>query len=654
MQAHPIPVATSGLCRAAAWTFERQGQGWLAMTVEVTLAIHRDEAMELMEPAEHEGPLPMYPDPGINGRSGTLAGDEWLVLYGEGEVAPVLRAQLPKLRAAARLVSDDQPTRLVHLTMAGFCLDTATMRCTVRWRGGRELTAEAPADLALQATVATDSGAISWPSDRSEIDTTPTRGSSTVSISREALARVVLPFTGASPSNGTSPATTRRAGGPAGHAEVSPLPPYQGQQVTMDVTRDALVRARAEQDEAVSVDVGVRGMQFRCEGVARAWEAFRVRAATGFEALNAPPRYDVDVCPFDRTIDAKGLVGKRASLRVRSEGIWRYVHATVTEVERLREAPDHRLRVRLGSPLAAAGHCERSRTFADASLEEVVCRVLESSGLRRRQGPQTPRRDEASCEVGVALEYDLTVEAVPRWTEPRPFYAQYRESDLAYLERLLAEAGLVYRVVFDARSVCVIISDPPRPAPNGGAKSNGEALAASVRFVAGAAPEVSASSLAAHHAPGAEVVIDAGDGDIVRCLVTSLTMRFEAGADPSSVCCRARLALARNARSRTPPERPIITGGQIGYVHACDVHAARIVVGLPWTRDGEDHPPLSGWLPLPRGCPVADVDVGAPVFIVFVEGAPEQPVVAAVLTSDGCRSQLAAGPTGKKKAIPTT
>jgi Phage tail baseplate hub (GPD) len=636
MDAQPIFVTTSGLCRAAAWSFEQQGQPWLAMTVEARLSIQGDGPMELVEPmdlVEQGGSapdLPFVPEP-VGGRSGMLTGDEWLVLYGEGEVAPVLRTRLPKLRAAARMVGEEKPTRLVHLTLAGVCLDVATMSCTVSWRGARELNHPLSEGTSLQAMVATDGGAISWPSERLAEAGLPTRGSGTVSVSRDALARAVLPFgnkTLVGRSAGTRPAQVA-----AEAAKAVVLRPHQGQQVTLDVTRDALRRAQRG-DETSS-----RAMELNAEGMPGGWRRFDVLAATGFEALSAPPRYDVDLRPIGAPLDPRQLVGKRAALRIQTEAGWRYVHAVMTEVERMREAPDHRLRVRLESPLSAADHATRCRTFIDRSLASVLQTVLEGAGWHppgalpntRRDGEPGRRHDGGSTDAGPSLEYHFDVPAEPRWTAGAAFHAQYRESDLAFVERLLAEDGLVYRVVTDERTVRLIVapSSPPAQDVN---PSVDEPLPASVRLIAGRDAELTASSDSPHYEPGMMVDADVGGGETARCQITTITMRLECGSDPTALSCRARLGLTRPANRRARLDSPTIVGAQVGTAHVWDAASRQLRVRLPWTERGDDAPVLSGWLSLPCSCTASHaVAVGDPVLLTYLDGAPNRPVVTALL-----------------------
>jgi len=147
-----------------------------------------------------------------------------------------------------------------------------------------------------------------------------------------------------------------------------------------------------------------------------------VRRVSGRERLSDPFAFDVEFFPVSgEPLDLAALGGADALLTLRRpDGVERYVHGIVWAIELAeveRGAP--RYRARIAPRLARLGHVRRSRVFQSTSVPDIVKRVLDDAGVAHR---------ESLSGSHPAREYCL----------------QYRESDLAFVSRLLEEEGIFY------------------------------------------------------------------------------------------------------------------------------------------------------------------------------------------------------------------
>ncbi|MFO0612096.1 MAG: type VI secretion system tip protein TssI/VgrG [Polyangiaceae bacterium] len=155
---------------------------------------------------------------------------------------------------------------------------------------------------------------------------------------------------------------------------------------------------------------------------------FTVHSLRGVEALSSGYRFDVVVTSerlLDRDLE-RLVLGRRAALVVRAGGRPRAIHGVVSAVRALStrgsggaggtDKAQHRLR--LVPEFELLRHQRRSRIFEGMSVSSVVDEVLGG--------------------------------ALPRWwalarpLPSRPYITQYEETDKAFVERLLAEAGVFY------------------------------------------------------------------------------------------------------------------------------------------------------------------------------------------------------------------
>ncbi len=154
-----------------------------------------------------------------------------------------------------------------------------------------------------------------------------------------------------------------------------------------------------------------------------------VEEFSGTEAMSQMYHYDILFTSQDKDIDAAQLLRQPASLRMGTgllQGLTgeKVVHGVITDFRRLSGSADEtKYLVTLAPFLSLLVNQYRShRFFVNQSVPEVVEQVLNDHGLKD-------------------WEYEFTLkQSYPK----REQINQYQESDLAFIERLLAEVGIFY------------------------------------------------------------------------------------------------------------------------------------------------------------------------------------------------------------------
>lgn len=149
----------------------------------------------------------------------------------------------------------------------------------------------------------------------------------------------------------------------------------------------------------------------------------------GNEALSKAYYYSIYFTSTDKNIDARQMLSKPATLTMGAGNLLslterKVVHGVVTHFERTGGSADEAQYCIVLEPfLALLGNQFRThRFFVNKSVPEVVAEVLTEHGLK-------------------GWEYEFTLKAdYPK----REQINQYQESDLAFIERLLAEVGIFY------------------------------------------------------------------------------------------------------------------------------------------------------------------------------------------------------------------
>lgn len=158
----------------------------------------------------------------------------------------------------------------------------------------------------------------------------------------------------------------------------------------------------------------------------------------GEEEVSAPFAFTVDFVSTNAAIAASSLLGKPMSIRIAMEGgRERFVHGIVRKFGsrgKFRDLVGYR--AELVPSLWLLGLATDCRTFEDKSVKDIVSAVL-------RQG-------------GAVSDFEFKVTAT---LKPRPYTVQYRETNLAFVERLLEEEGLYYYFRHARDKHMLVISD---------------------------------------------------------------------------------------------------------------------------------------------------------------------------------------------------
>ncbi|ECU0526179.1 type VI secretion system tip protein VgrG [Salmonella enterica] len=145
----------------------------------------------------------------------------------------------------------------------------------------------------------------------------------------------------------------------------------------------------------------------------------------GREALSEPFKWDIEFTTPQANISPEEVLMKYASFRMRSG---KSVHGMVTRLEWLSTSKDQsHYRLTLSSRLALLGYTRQCAVYQNQSVPEVVEQVLRKHGL---EGP----------------DFEFRLE---RTYPPRELITQWRETDLEFIQRILAEVGIYWRTVMD-------------------------------------------------------------------------------------------------------------------------------------------------------------------------------------------------------------
>lgn len=155
--------------------------------------------------------------------------------------------------------------------------------------------------------------------------------------------------------------------------------------------------------------------------------SLRVIAMRGEEALSRPFRFEIELCSSDPALPLDDIIGRPAALHIGG----RRVAGVVAELEQgAAEREGFRYRAVLVPRLWLLSLATKSRVFRDLSLPQIAAAVA------------------ASAHIDVELRLTGTYPV-------RRFVAQYRESDLAFLSRLLEAEGIAHHM----RGDVLILSD---------------------------------------------------------------------------------------------------------------------------------------------------------------------------------------------------
>lgn len=177
---------------------------------------------------------------------------------------------------------------------------------------------------------------------------------------------------------------------------------------------------------------------FRVEGEPD--DELRVLRVRGEEGLSLPFRFDLELVSENPRVDIGSVVGKTAALAIRGYEEDRHVHGIVSRFEQGAIGTRFtRYFAQLVPRLWKLGLREDSRMFQDLSVPDIARKVLDGAGV-----PSTG--------------YRMTLQGAYK---PREYCVQYRESDLAFLSRLLEEEGIFFFFEHKPNDHVLVIADDP-------------------------------------------------------------------------------------------------------------------------------------------------------------------------------------------------
>jgi len=169
---------------------------------------------------------------------------------------------------------------------------------------------------------------------------------------------------------------------------------------------------------------------------------FVATSVTGFEALSRPFCFDLTLKAEKDDIDFGDLLGASATIKVdlpeQSERVW---NGILTRFAQTRQDDEF--------------------TYYEATLEPALVRLGMRSGFRVFQ-------DQKVDDIVAELLKDLTTRTAYTYAEKRNahnFRVQYGESDLAFVSRMLEEAGIFYYFEHTAESHTMVLCDDSAKLP---------------------------------------------------------------------------------------------------------------------------------------------------------------------------------------------
>lgn len=176
-------------------------------------------------------------------------------------------------------------------------------------------------------------------------------------------------------------------------------------------------------------------VSFRFEGASGQWRVVKLRAQ---EALSETWEAAVDLAGDDLHDDPDALLGQPATAAVQRGTVTRYFRGVVRRVEHLGTANGRLLaRAWVVPALWALSQRVNSRIFHDVKVEDVIRAVLHDAGLY-----------EGSLDVALRETYLR-----------REYCVQYRESDLAFLQRLMEEEGITFFFRHEEETETLVVTD---------------------------------------------------------------------------------------------------------------------------------------------------------------------------------------------------
>lgn len=178
---------------------------------------------------------------------------------------------------------------------------------------------------------------------------------------------------------------------------------------------------------------------FRFE-VAGCPEKLLVVRFSGHEAISSQYEFQLEVACEDPALDFASVIGKPAVLTLASELLPRFIHGIVSRFEQVNNLPRYAVyQVTVVPQVWRLKHRHDNRIFQAMTTQDIVKKVLETAGI-------------ASDRFRFALSGTY---------EPRDYCVQYRESDWAFITRLLEEDGVFYFFEHSVDKHVLVMGDSP-------------------------------------------------------------------------------------------------------------------------------------------------------------------------------------------------
>jgi type VI secretion system secreted protein VgrG len=355
---------------------------------------------------------------------------------------------------------------------------------------------------------------------------------------------------------------------------------------------------------------------FRLE-IAGLPEPFVVVAFTGSEAISEPFVYEVELLIRDTTLDLASLLYRNAWLSLGETGVG--IHGQINELVQQHHSAGCRMRI--GPKLACLAQRFNQRVFNACSVPQIVRQVLKAHGITGR----------SLCFV---LDGDYP---------SLDFCTQYRESDLHFVQRLCAQAGIHFHFEQSRDGHCLVFADHP------GTFSTADPV---VYRADGPSSAVRAFGVRTD-ASGVHVAQGRSDLRTLRCgqmltlsphpvegwnqrwLVTSVEHRGQAGGYGNHFRAIPWGVPFVPAKVPAAPRRMSQQRGWVVAVNEPTVQmSGRIAVQFDWVYQGEGASLSHCWLPLAPELAASSRSAlrdGTEVLVSFIEGDPDRPLISAFL-----------------------
>ncbi len=189
----------------------------------------------------------------------------------------------------------------------------------------------------------------------------------------------------------------------------------------------AILRIKSEADYTFKID--------RQPG-----DLLQVVRFTGSEAISEPFQFDLDLASTDGEIDFEKVIGQPGLLTLHGSAGKRHLHGVVNRFDQTgREGKWSFYQARIVPDLWLLSRRATCRIFQNQNIPDILKTVLKEGGV-------LSDRVRFSLKKGYA---------------PRDYTVQYRESDLAFITRLMEQYGLFYFFEHASDKHVMVISDDP-------------------------------------------------------------------------------------------------------------------------------------------------------------------------------------------------